>query len=369
MSACEASLAWFQQFYPHAFHPPNPASFFDWVPYIAMDISWKGRLKAAARSCIRHQRAIAEHHVWQKRFEDSFLLGGGVVPSAQSVRAESWTCEDCGKIFSSKRALASHAGRAHGYRRIVKFFAVDATCNSCGKFYHSRKRFIEHLKDVPACLETLQACFPALTDERVHELDQIDHEHTLKMRGEGWWSTKALLPVQKILGPLLPPKGSQDAAAMWDKWSTRLQASGTAFQNLRGRMSVEAVEQPQVRLFEADMPAFVFQSAKGPNAGNGKFAAEGLARLHARLHIRSLVFVHVFSGFRRDGDLHSLLSQQVWGNVHFFIISIDMCMQKVQGNLATSESFRFWMKQIANGQVIGMGGGPPLRDFHCGAAS
>ena len=143
----------------------------------------------------------------------------------------------------------------------------------------------------------------------------------------------------------------------------RNRTTGTGFQNLQGRQAETAQPEPQVVLFKADMPAFVFQSPQGPNCGNGQFASKGLAALHATLHIKTLVFVHVFSGFRRKHDLHSLLDHQTWGNVHFFTLSIDMCMQKVEGNLATSQAFQFWMRQIGSGQIIGMGGGPPCETF------
>lgn len=112
-----------------------------------------------------------------------------------------------------------------------------------------------------------------------------------------------------------------------------------------------------------DLPAFVFQSPAGPNRGFGQFAATGLPRDYARLHIKTLVFVQVFSGFRRHEDLHQLLEHQVWEDMHFFVISIDMCLQTIEGNLASSKAFQFWMHQIATGQVSGMGGGPPCETF------
>ena len=205
----------------------------EWIPYVAMDTKWKGRLKAAAQACRRHRRAVAEHHVWQKRFDSLFTACGGILPVAQTVQAETWACDACDKTFASRRALATHAGRAHGYRRVVKYFAIGDVCNACCKWYHSRKRFIEHLTFVPACLDVHQACFPALHDDKVIELDQEDHAHTLNMRLQGWGATKALLPVQRVQGPHLPPAQSQDAADLKHKWSLRMAPAGTAFQNLQ----------------------------------------------------------------------------------------------------------------------------------------
>ena len=291
------------RFYPHCFGPIDADSASDWIPWIAMDANWKGRLRAAAAACRRHRRAVAEYHIWQKRFDRTFLAGGGTLPVQQSAQSETWSCDNCNKTFASKKALATHASRVHGYRRIVKFYALGNSCNACCKCYHSRQRFIEHLKYVPSCLDTLQACFPALDDETVQALDREDQAHTLAMRQQGWWATKAMQPVRKLLGPPLPPAGSPEAAVMKGKWDQRLQPAGTAFQNLQGRRLTEPDREPQVLLFSADIPAFVFQSTFGPNQGDDRFAVGSLAREHARLHIKTLVFVHVFSGFRRHNDL------------------------------------------------------------------
>ena len=66
ITTCEESLRWFHKFYPHQFGPGNDKDFQAWVPYIAMDDNWKGRLKSAAKACVRFGRAQAEYHIWQK---------------------------------------------------------------------------------------------------------------------------------------------------------------------------------------------------------------------------------------------------------------------------------------------------------------
>ena len=131
LDACLQSCNWFRQFYPHHFGPENAQSTMDWIPSVAMDTKWKGRLKAAAQACRRHRRAVAEHHVWQKRFDSLFTSCGGILPVAQTVQAETWACDACDRTFASRRALATHAGRAHGYRRVVKYFAIGDVCNAC----------------------------------------------------------------------------------------------------------------------------------------------------------------------------------------------------------------------------------------------
>ena len=141
LEACFKSCQWFTRFYPHCFGPSDADAISDWIPWIAMDANWKGRLRAAAAACRRHRRAVAEYHVWQKRFDRSFVAGGGILPVQQSAQSETWSCDNCHKTFASKKALATHASRVHGYRRIVKFYAIGNTCNACCKCYHSRQRF------------------------------------------------------------------------------------------------------------------------------------------------------------------------------------------------------------------------------------
>ena len=253
LNTCHSSCRWFRTFYPHNFGPEHSDSLLDWIPFVALDLRWNGRLRAAARACIRHRRAVAEHHVWQKRFDRAFVAPGGVLPVAQSVQAETWTCDSCHKSFASRRALATHAGRAHGYRRRVKFFAAGDTCHACCKWYHSRKRFIEHLTFVPTCLDVYAACFPAMADETVLALDKEDQEHTTSLRTQGWGATKALLPVRKINGPQLPPAGSHDAAEMRTKWASRTEVEGSAYHNLLGRRTDTPEPDPEVLLFDDDI--------------------------------------------------------------------------------------------------------------------
>ena len=123
------------------------------------------------------------------------------------------------KSLPSKRALATHSGRAHGYRRLVKFYAVDHTCNACAKTYATRKRLIEHLRDATECLHTLQACFPPLSDEQVVAFDAIDHETTLALRAQGWGAAKALALACLRRGRKMPYTCTSNGAS-----ATQLQA-------------------------------------------------------------------------------------------------------------------------------------------------
>ena len=206
--------------------------------------------------------------------------------------------------FPSKRGLAVHAARSHGYKRIERYFAAGETCDACGKYYYARACLLAHLHDCQECLETLQACFPPLPETLIDVLDAQDKDYAIDMRQQGWWTTKAFMPPVRIQGPLLPAPQTEEARQFFQKWSLRTTAPGARFQELQGRKDTNTPEEePNVRLFAEDLPAFIFLSPPGPDQGGGAFDQFGLAKETARLHIKWLVFAHFFSGFRRKADL------------------------------------------------------------------
>ena len=45
------------------------------------------------------------------------------------------------------------------------------------------------------------------------------------------------------------------------------------------------------------------------------------------------------------------------------VISIDLCMQKKDGNLATDSATAWWIQRVRTGQLLGAGGGPPCESY------
>ena len=86
------------------------------------------------------------------------------------------------------------------------------------------------------------------------------------------------------------------------------------------------------------------------------FCMGGLARDAARLHIRALVVVHFFSGYRREGDLHQIVEQAAQDNGdQIFVISVDLCMQRQKADLATHTALVWWKSRAYAGQLISVG--------------
>ena len=350
LSACSSSLAWFRRFYSDHFGAPSSNDVTDWLALIQLDANWAGRIRAAGRACQWYRQACAEQHAWQKQFDDFFVANGGVLPERPDLCQHKWTCDQCQQWFASKRALASHSARVHGYRRLVKFYAVGDVCQSCCRWYHNRSRLAEHLGYV--------------SDERLAELDAEEWHCNAELRRDGWGATKALRPMRQLPGPALPLAGTAEAQLMGDKYLERQGQIGQAFTMLQGRREDPVDHQPQVHLFAEDFPVFVLNNPEGIQIGPGCFDLRGLAKEYAILHVRSLVFVHFFSGFRRRGDLHEQLDHRfIAPDVEIFVISVDLCLQREQGNLVSPATHAFWVKNIESGQIVGAGGGPPCETF------
>ena len=155
---------------------------------------------------------------------------------------------------------------------------------------------------------------------------------------------------------------------MFRKWACRRPQDDTPFfGELEGHregdsgFSIEDKTDP----IESSFIPFVLESAAGDLTGEAdRYAMAGLASLHAALHIRTLCFVHFYSGYRRVGDLqHQIEAHWVQGTTHFFCLSVDFCIQKEGGDLTLDSSREFWLSQIYAGAICGVGGGPPCETF------
>ena len=122
------------------------------------------------------------------------------------------------------------------------------------------------------------------------------------------------------------------------------------------------LHQPHNR--KSDCLRTICQAPPGPNRGGGSLDQIGLAGETARLHIKWYVFVHFFNGYRRQHDLPGILEQApLPAGSQLLTISIDLCMQKRDGNLAADTATSWWIARMQAGQLIGAGGGPPCESF------
>jgi len=363
---CMQSFRWFLTHYDHQCPVNTDSTFLEWVQFIRLDQAWKGRLKTAATACRHFHHAKAMHALHIAMFEREFVTTGAVLPlSHANETPESWECDQCGQSFATVRALSTHAYKRHGYKDIVRYYALGSRCNSCNQEFHSRPRRCRHLRTQEACLAAYKACFPPASEAEVEQLDIQDRIENDALRQQGWHAHKALEACIILPGPALPPANDPAAAHIKERAMQGFVQEQRGYEQLQGRCILpQRRSHDGIWWLEQDLPAFVFQSAGGMQKGDGRCSSGGLARIYASLHIRCLVVVHFFSGFRRTEDLHTVIDQQsMGGSTQLFTISVDLCMQRISGDLARDEAVSWWVARAASGQLAACGGGPPCETY------
>lgn len=293
------SFQWFCRHFPGKFSLPSD-DLQACLQLIALDDRWQGKVRQALHSATRHCKAAAEGKLWTLRIESQIQTFSEDALFSDVPTPATWQCMLCDASFETKRGLAIHARHRHGYTKQLKYFVLSDECLACGKKFFHRSRALAHVTAVAACKETYLNCFVPAPEDIVADLALADLEYARNQKAQGWRATKAFLPVLRIPMPCLPTPGSEDAAEMQQKWVDRVAAPGSAFQMLDGFCAVS--ETPAVTN-DLIIP-FLGQSIEGRIQGKaGIFQTFGLAAETARLHIKSYLFVHFFSGFRRTGDL------------------------------------------------------------------
>jgi len=196
------SFQWLCRFSHAKFGLSAEAGLDTWCSFVSIDARWKGRIKRAMHSCRRHRHEQAKATVWNAWLQGSLARHGvEVAASSCGVRSAQWQCLQCEQLFSSRRALAMHSAKRHGYKTLVKHFAVDGTCPNCARVFHSRVRLCCHLRTATVCLERIRASFPPLSVDTMKLLDATDREHAHCMHQQGWLASKAKLPALRGQGP------------------------------------------------------------------------------------------------------------------------------------------------------------------------
>eukprot|EP00438_Fugacium_kawagutii_P028838 Skav229822 [mRNA] locus=scaffold2672:76324:80457:- [translate_table: standard] len=366
LALCRQSFGWFLQHYDYPLPLRADGPMMEWLHFIQLDPSWQGRLRTAALACRNYHRARAEHRCQVAQFERAFAQMGALLPDSDTgIKNLPWECGHCAARFATSKGLAIHSHKKHGYKDKVRYFALGDVCLACSRWFHARPRLCRHLQVQRQCLAAYEACFAPAEEDTVDALDAADRALHRDLRQQGWTEFHALQACLRLPGPVLPPPGTDEAAYMLARSRARTPNPDPAFTHLFGMCTAEPpARSTDLWWQDADLPAFVFQSSGGPQRGDGRLDMTGLAKEYALLHIRCLVFVHFFSGYRRDGDLHTILDQQsLTSGTCLFTLSVDLCMQRARGDLAKPAALRWWRERALSGQLMGCGGGPPCETY------
>jgi hypothetical protein len=326
------------------------------IAFISLDEKWKGRVKAALKSCKRFMSANAKGKLWTQRLQRQVSKFAIMPDMMQVSNVKRWRCNLCEANFDSKKALAVHARHKHQYRTMLKYYVLGDECLACGKKFFNRPRLLAHVGASQQCKDCYLACLVPATEDCVEQMEAEEREQARILKAQGWSASKAFLPVTRVYGPLLPGSGTEGATIMKSRWSARIPDTGRAYEGLDGYCENFDEDKEE----KVEILPFLLQSNGGKVQGEaGIYMHFGLAAEAARLHITCFIFVHFFSGFRRRGDLqHCIENHEIVGNHQIFCISVDLCLAKEFSDLTDSDTKEFWIHKMRQGHVIGVGGGP-----------
>ena len=360
--ALQTSFQWLRDFHTRR-EWPAATDVLGWILQVQLSKRWKGCVTAALKSSLQFRQQVALAKIWEKDIERTLSRQAACnVPQPDPV-AGLWQCGMCDASFQTTRGLAMHCSKVHGYRPWAKYYMQGSTCLACGMDFAVRPRALIHLSARFACAASYRACFPPMSDEQVKELDDFDCQHAREMAQQGWGRTKALLPASRIPVPLLPQPHTDEARRMHAFWQDRMQGEAQGIHQLHGWRRQDLPDDTDA---QSDTPVgdgiipFVGNSPAGVFAGSvGQFQDGGLSLSTVRVFLTARVFVHLYSGHRRHGDLQWTIENQWWTeDVVCFCLSVDLCLEKQKSDMARQDNVKFWKDRLLSGQLLGIGGGP-----------
>lgn len=80
---------------------------------------------------------------------------------------------------------------------------------------------------------------------------------------------------------------------------------------------------------------------------------------------RERFVLHLFAGRRRRGDFQFYMDvlTDLHGDYQIRVISVDIVINRIWGDLGHPKTRRFWIQATLDGQVVGLMGGPPCETW------
>eukprot|EP00438_Fugacium_kawagutii_P008432 Skav234478 [mRNA] locus=scaffold1647:327122:330094:- [translate_table: standard] len=383
---------------------------------------WKKLIRRALAHAhlqrLNQQKVIAMHQSVLHIVEDAGIWRPSLSDDPPEVPPHQTTfygCVTCEQSCLSKAGQNAHMHKKHGYCESVRLLFQGTQCPSCLKEYHTSGKLQRHLRSVRLCRDRLRASGVRYTPQPgigSAADQQAQHVHD------------GLLPVLQAAGPLMPLQGAghqeqtdvdwqllddimdclldvaddavdapslesllcaciQGRATSWTTCSATLHHAvrglGVAEQELLGNQFDMVVCVLRQLASVESWPFLVNHTQRTTGSFDPSACLAELEETFASLYRSSSllcrpvphsigrvrIFLHIFPGRRRRGDLQWYLedAMQQFPDFTLVTVSLDYVIDETKGDVAQAEIQRMWLGAIADGYVIGVGVGPPCETW------
>ena len=329
-------------------------------------------------------------------------------PKRKQPRAQGYFgCLTCHIVCRSKAGEGAHMFKRHGKVAHHRRYCTGTQCSACLKEFHTPGRLSQHLRYQQSCRAALRGRrLPPVREPGIGSQADAQHERALNR----------LLGAQQAQGPLpqsvpIPVEANEDIhldcfemltegllahdaptlesalrretqhfEVSWAQFCGTIQAVWMSLTDEEWTLchaSRHALEVMFKNLLEpTTWPLFV----EANNADSRRMSVIGLCEAGGPWKqvapgvprpFKERVFLHVYSGRRRRGDLQELLEHNfvpAADDCALHVVSIDIIVDKVYGDVRAHGTKTFWLEGIRQGYVVGMLAGPPCNTFSAARA-
>ena len=359
---------------------------------------WKGLIKRVSEHSRMVDKISADVRTFHRKLLDLLFKAGlrhrfsHLQPDEPDADiATGHVCWICSKEFASFKAWGSHSFKAHGRTNACRHLQSGTTCDACGKMYPSNERLVRHLRTHAPCRQTV-ATMRQFVEAQPYYGSRVVRERlpTDSMKtwlptslptvpaGDAWPMTSAMWTCLRLLSTVpwatlaperipdihtclcLRPVHYTEMVHLLDSLDSFYGGQATALQNLltlralvvssftpRGARPVQALKKPPLEWLD-EVPHLYYVHCSGP------------PRMRARL----LYVVHLFSGTKRQGDLHSHVAQLPAPDCGAFCpISVDVVLDGEKCNLLSPHQQHKWLTFAMQGALYMVVSGPPCETW------
>ena len=379
--------------------PPPEEQPIEWHQMILQQPTrWKGLLKRVeTHATLRTQLYAAVNTFHRQLLEDAFSHGlrhhQRELPSRTDT-TESHVCWICRKAFVTFKAWGSHSFKAHGRTNACRHFQDGSTCIACGKAYPSNERLVRHFRTNPKCRDTAATlrqpvdAQPYYGSTFVRQRTPTDSmktwlpSDTPTLRpGTGWPLTTPMRTCLNLLSRVdwtdvdfnryddlldqlrLQPVHLTEILHLLDATEAFYSTQDVALQQLQ---HLRGIVVAAYTLPDGQSSTPMVLPPKPPldwmeDVGGLYFAA---GHPIPRVPTRMLYVVHLFSGTKRFGDLHSQIAQQPAPDGGVLCpISVDVVLDEERCDLLSLKQQRFWLRKAREGALYMIVAGPPCETW------